>query len=148
MSVRVIILTVLAAFPITFAVARDKTAGGDVLHVFGVATCLGDSSVYVSSLQELPGVFLDAKSDFLDNCHDYARQMETYLQAREGKHFTCAFFFATSSKKIVKKYAAVYKRLSKDTALRAAVLSDDEFRFRIVSEVPEEAVPVAESAGE
>lgn len=142
MSARVIILIILTAVATSFASARDKRPQQDVLYVFGVATCLGDSTVFVSPVQELSGERLNGQTDFLDNCHDYARQMEAHLLAEQGKHFTCAFFFEKNLKKAEKKFAAVFKRISKEYGQYVTGVPDSEFRFRFIAP----SVPATTSA--
>lgn len=105
-----------------------KSHGEKAVYAFGYATCLGDSTVYLSSVQLLDNASVDRKTGFLNNREDYARQMENALRIAYGKHFTCALFFFKKKEKAEKKYVEIRKRFHKDRLVRVEELPVSAFR--------------------
>ena len=131
MAVRFFFLALIIACSSVSVCAKGGSDDGK-LYVFGVATSLGDTTVYLSSIQDIEGV-INSKSAFFDNCQTYVRQMETYLQEQTGQYFTCAFFFSPKKKKADKKWAAVRKNLNKEQRNNILLIPDKDFRFRMVA---------------
>ncbi len=103
------------------------------VYAFGYATCLGDSAIYLSVIQPLPNAQLQAKTDFLQNRHDYAVQMEQSLYALYGKHFTCAVFYGKDAKKLEKQYAKVCHQIEKEEEHVLQKIPLTTFQFSVIS---------------
>ena len=119
----------------------QKTA---TIYVFGTATSLGDSVVYLSDIQELPSVLMNNKTSSPQYASLFSRQMEDALTAREGKRFTASFHYATTKKKIEKIYLDVRKHLRKGGHTEVRALTKDEFQYAAISsDASADEVPAA-----
>ena len=66
MAVRFFFLALIIACSSVSVCAKGGSDDGK-LYVFGVATSLGDTTVYLSSIQDIEGE-INSKTAFLDNC--------------------------------------------------------------------------------
>lgn len=107
--VKTLIILQLAFVAITSAMAETR----DKVYVFGYATCLGDSVIYLSAIQPLDSAIIDHKTKFLNYREDYARQMENALQKIYGKHFTSALVFSSQRSRLEKKYVKLRRYYNK-----------------------------------
>lgn len=116
------------------AQAKDKDKTGTV-WLYGCATCLGDSVVYVTAVQQLDGVKINEKDHQVTHRAELAGQLETALKERYGRHFTAGIFFETKRSKAEDRYLKTIKHQGKSKAIATVVkLTADEFRFAPVAE--------------
>ncbi|MCI6143705.1 MAG: hypothetical protein SOU82_00645 [Alloprevotella sp.] len=119
------------------AAAKDKDTPGTV-WLYGCATCLGDSVVYVTAVQQLDGVKINNKDHQLTHGAELANQLEKMLNQRYGQHFTAGVFFDAKRSKAESRYLKTLKHQGKAKAITSVVkLTADEFRFEPVAETTE-----------
>lgn len=106
--------------------AKDKVK---TVYAFGYAVSLGDSVAYLSNIQVIDSVTVNAQTGFLENHGAIARQMEEALSAKYGKHFTCALFYKEEKKDIEKAYVSLRKHLKKEKDVRVEEIPESEFKF-------------------
>lgn len=119
----------LAVFSSSFLYAKAENAGNDN-YIFGCATCLGDSIIYISDIQSLQGITLNKKNGLAEMHHDYAHEFESALNDKYNKHFTCALFVSTKKKDVEKKYLGILKRMSKNKSIKIEHVGISEFQFK------------------
>lgn len=116
------------------AAAKDKDKAGTV-WLYGCATCLGDSVVYFTAVQQLDGVKINDKDHQLTHGAELATQLETALSQRYGGHFTAGIFFDAKRSKAEDSYLKTLKHQGKSKAITSVVkLTADEFRFVTVAD--------------
>lgn len=108
---------------------KDETT----IYAFGYASCLGDTTCYISTIQVLDSASVNSKTKMLGNRAEYAHQMEMALRKIDGKHYTCALFFNTNKGKLEKKYLSIRKRCERDGSLRLESLPEQDFQFAPIS---------------
>ena len=99
--------TIVCAVAVTTAAAKGPVKP---IYAFGYATCLGDSTVYTSAIQQLEGAQLTKKKSMLVNREQYSHQMERYMRSTDGKVYTCAIFYAKSRKKAEKQMVSLRRQ--------------------------------------
>lgn len=100
------------------------------VYAFGYATCLGDSTVYISAVTHLEGAHIAEKTKFLERREEYARQFEATLLSRFSKHFTCALFYEKSRKSAEAKLLKLRKSFKKQKDLRVEEIPAADFTFQ------------------
>lgn len=116
------------------ATAAFAQQEGKTVYAFGYATCLGDSTVYLSTIQPLDSAVVKSKSGFLEHRHEYAVQMEQALAAQYNRYFTCAIFFAEDVKKLEKQYTKICHHLEKEGDRKLQKLPLTTFRFSPITD--------------
>lgn len=116
---------VVCAMAVTTAAAKGP---GKPIFAFGYATCLGDSTVYVSAIQQLEGAQLTKKKSMLVSREQYSHQMEQYMRSTDGKVYTCAIFYAKSRKKAEKQYVSLRRQCNRQKE-KMVELPADAFAF-------------------
>lgn len=125
----IIKISLLVVVAIAFASSTLAKGHDKVVYAFGFGTCLGDTVVYVSSVQQLENAQINHKTGFLENRSDYSYEMERKLQTLYNKAFTCTIIFATEKSKAEKQYLKLKKHLLKDKSLRVEYLTSTDFQF-------------------
>lgn len=120
------ILILLFCFTNIWATRRDKR---NTIYAFGVATCLGDTTCYMSTIQVLDSATISPKTRMLENRASYAHQMEAALKQRDSKHYTCALFFDKDHTKLERSFLNIKRHIEKDKSMRLEILTADTFKF-------------------
>lgn len=107
---------------------------GKTVYAFGYATCLGDSAIYLSTIQPLDSAQLQPKTGFLLHRSAYTAQMQQTLNGKYGKHFTCAIFFSDNQKKIEKEFSKIRHEAEKTDGCTLQILPLADFRFTAISD--------------
>lgn len=131
----------------TYAKNEPKTA-----YIFGFASSFNDSTVYITSVQQLDSAYIQGKGKFLVSRENYSYQFRDYLEQLGAGYRTCSVFFDTDQKKAEKKWNKLYNRYTakpkskkvkngqqKDdapTPYQVKQVSNGEFRFQAIA--PEE----------
>ncbi len=107
------------------------------IYAFGVSASFTDSLVYFTDIQIIDSAWIDDKSLFLLNRSSYSNQLRSYFAGRGEGTRTCIFSFATSEKKIMKKYDRMrrkftYKKKKERSNFDVRDLSSSDFKFTIV----------------
>lgn len=117
--------TIVCAVAVTTAAAKGPVKP---IYAFGYATCLGDSTVYTSAIQQLEGAQLTKKKSMLVNREQYSHQMERYMRSTDGKVYTCAIFYAKSRKKAEKQMVSLRRQCARQKE-KMVELPADAFAF-------------------
>ncbi len=111
-----------------FGKERDNT-----VYAFGFGTCLGDSIVYLTTIQPIDSAKTNRKTGFLIERNAYSAEMEQNLRRKYGQHFTCAVFYDTKKDKLEKQYLKLRKQLARDKSVRLEELPPTDFAFSAVT---------------
>ena len=124
----------------TFACAKKKPKvvesvsygkGTGTVYLFGVSQMLTDSTVYITSINQIDSIDLDKKTKILPNRSEFSLQLKEYLEGQVGLHKqTACVFFAVSRKKLNKQYYKVKKRYLDDKDKKIIVVDERYFTFR------------------
>ena len=136
MKRKYITLLLLAVATVAFAKKKpegisDYGKGNGVVYLFGVSQMLTDSTVYVTSINQIDSLDLDSKTKGLPNRSEFSLQLKEYLEGQVGMHKqTACVFFSTSRKKLNKQYYKIKKRYLDDKDRKIIVLDERYFKFR------------------
>lgn len=113
----------------TESVAFGKGSG--TVYLFGVSQMLTDSIVYMTSINQIDSIDLDKKTHILPNRSEFSLQLKEYLEGQIGQHKqTACVFFATSRKKLNKRYYKIKKRYLDDKDKKIIIVDDRYFKFK------------------
>lgn len=135
---------ILKATIIVFIVLSAMPAWGKMkctpIYIFGTATSFTDSIVYITDIQILDSAWLDDKYDFMVKRNEYSNQLRNYFTDKGQSARTCHVEFATTEKKILKKYARLRKNLkgTKKHPKHNIIREVDEEEFTFYSVKPDE----------
>ena len=105
--------------------------GRSTVYMFGVSQMLTDSTVYITSINQIDNIDLDPKTHILPNRSEFSLQLKEYLEGQVGLHKqTACIFFATSRKKLNKQYYKIKKRYLDDKDKKIIIVDDRYFAFR------------------
>ncbi len=107
------------------------------IYAFGVSASFSDSLVYFTDIQIIDSAWIDEKTHFLAKRSEYSNQLRTYFYTRGEGSRTCIFSYATSEKKILKKYNRIrkkftYKKKKQRSEYDIRNLDSSDFRFELV----------------
>lgn len=111
--------------------AKDK--GDDNVYAFGFSQNFNDSTIYLTSIQELPGATLTKREKFLEHRNEYGIQLKEYLESTYEGHETCAIFFSKKKKSLEKKYIKVRRHLLRQKQNKLIEIPSKEFQFQRLS---------------
>lgn len=94
---------------------QPKTA-----YIFGLATSFNDSTVYITSVQQVDSAYLDSKTKFLASRENYSYQLRDYLEQQGAGNRTCIVMFDINQKKAEKKWSKIYDRYTKRAKAKKA----------------------------
>ncbi len=102
--------------------------------MFGVGINFTDSTAYLSAVQRIEAVPLDASKKFLLNRYAYSEQLYRYLYTQaEKRNETCLVFYARSRRRAEKDYLRLRRRLHKERGQHNVVeIPGDAFHFTAV----------------
>jgi hypothetical protein len=112
-----------------YILSQGGVHAANPVYVYGVASCLGDTVVYVTTLQSPEEATIDTKTSFLAQRSQYSQQLERYLRDREGRAYTAATIFAKTRRKAEKSLLALRRRLSREASSKLIEISSDDFHF-------------------
>ncbi len=100
------------------------------VYMFGFATSLTDSVVYITDIQRVDSAYIDTKTNFLQERALYSLQLQNYIERTYAKPFaTCVVFFAEKKSKLEAEFVRVRKRYKADSELLVQPIGGDAFRF-------------------
>ncbi len=135
-------LCVLAVTALTAGTKGEKSS----VYMYGIATSLMDSVVYVTDIQQVEGVVVDSKSGFLEARSLYSEQLRSFLEQQNNKgNMTCAVCFHTKKHKVQKKYQKLLGKYAKKGIL-LNTLKSDEFKFEALISMTEEDASAQEES--
>lgn len=138
---RRIVLLMMLLLPM-LAMAKKKSTqydrGNGKVYLFGVSQQLTDSVVYITFINEVDSLDLMKKTKFLPFRSEFSLQLKEYLEGTlKEDHQTACVYFATSRKKLSKKYYKIKKRYLDNSYTRIRTLEGFQFRYPLDSFVNE-----------
>lgn len=131
-----ILVLLMAVSSITFAGKRKDKANRQV-SMFGVSVSLTDSTAFITDIQTIDSL-LTNKDGFVDNEKEYSLQLKLYLGKMEINDHTCAVFYDSDMKKLLKKYKKVNTRIRSKEKRKVTELKSSDFKFVLYKEDEEE----------
>ena len=81
------------------------------MYMFGFSASFQDSTIYITDIQDVYGVWYDSKQKYIRGLEDYSSQLNTYLtEQRNQPNRVCVVFYALDKKKAEKKYKKLQKK--------------------------------------
>lgn len=106
MTIKHIIILLLALTMSTAAGARDKNDQKQKLYMFGMAASFTDTIVHFTQIQEVSNAWMDKKKHFLLGRQEYSYQLRDYMAGQLGlPQRTCIVIYEKKLKKAEKKRA-------------------------------------------
>ena len=100
------------------------------VYLFGVATNLNDSTVYLTDVQHLDSMTLNADGS-LPNYVGYSLQLKVYLEGELNEsHQTCAVIYSEKKKRLEKRLLAVRKKYLNIKGNTLKLIGSDVFQFK------------------
>ena len=111
-------------------VAKPPKLKSRTVWLCGVAFSETDSTAYITELQKLDSVYLDARNNFLADRQMYSMQLKAYLEDGLGcRHMMAAVLHSTKPKRAMKRRAKAMRRFRSDPVWNLNELSEDAFQF-------------------
>lgn len=117
---------------LTLNVSAQKIKKANSLYIYGIAFNPMDSVAYLTEIQPAAGAYVTKKTGFLYARNEYSQQLKSYITKLDVKNVTTAVSYATSEKKILKKYTSQKKKLAKDNIL-IKYIDTSNFKFNPVA---------------
>ena len=123
-----IILAILSIASILGLQAQQKVYG------FAYSTCLKDSVVYLSAIQQIPEAQI-GKQGFLNYRTDFGTQFSSFLQQYyDQPNVTTVIFFHKNRKKLEKSFLKVRKTVKQEQGKRIIEVNYSDFKFTPIIE--------------
>ncbi len=137
-----LVLCVLAVTALTAGTKGEKKG----VYMYGIATSLMDSVVYVTDIQQLEGAVVNSKNGFLEARSLYSEQLRAFLEQQGGRgNMTCAVCFHEKKHKIQKKHQKLQGQYAKKGII-LKTLKDSEFKFEAIAPVTDEDTSAQEES--
>ena len=127
---RIALLFLLLAIISPNAIQARKVTHEKESYIFGYATCLGDSVIYLSEIQPLHGAIVNKKTGLAEMQSQYSHEFEQALKNKYNKHFTCAVYVSNNKHALEKRFITITKNLSKNKSIKAIYIGQGEFQFK------------------
>ena len=117
---------------VTATTAEAKQVRLPHMYMFGFSASFVDSTLYLTDIQDVEGVWYDTKDKALLERDNYANQLKDYMKENLGQsNRVCLVIFATTKKKAEKKYLKLKKRyMSRDGIIHGMkYLTAADFKF-------------------
>ena len=124
------LLMCVMAMAIVTAKTKEPVKG---VYMYGMATSLMDSVVYITDIQYVDKAVLNAKTAFLEARTMYSEQLRKHLEQQGlSSHITCAVSFNVNKQKLEKAYQKTLARYNKKKGITLNVLVNNQFVFKAV----------------
>lgn len=135
-------LSLAALLLLTLPALAQKADKGGGLYAFGYGMCLNDSIVFLTSVQQIPGTYIDKSSGFMAQRAAYGAQLRDFLFQKGYLRIpTCVVLYDTEKSKAEKLLAEVRKQIDKRKQ-RYLELTAEDFIFTTVAHEAPQAKPV------
>ena len=115
--------------------ASAKIEMKDNIYMFGFSASFKDSIVYTTDIQNVEGLWIDTKNNFLLNRDEYSHQLKVYLTEKlQQQNRICMVFFYDKKKKAEKEFLKLMKKYKKGYEVRH--VSAAEFKFEPIDMSP------------
>ena len=116
--------------------ASAKLEMTDNIYMFGFSASFKDSVVYATNIQNVQGLWIDTKTNYLLNRDEYSHQLKEYLTEKlQQQNRVCMVFFYTKKKKAEKEYLKLMKKYKQGYDVR--YVNETEFKFEAIDSDPE-----------
>ena len=113
--------------------AQAQKIKSTTVYMFGVGQSFADSTVYLSSVQRVDSVSLDASQKMLLMRYAYSEQLYQHLVGQGKTGEMCCVFFGKTRSGVEKRYAKLRRRMQKERGTAHVVeIAGDVFRFKAV----------------
>jgi hypothetical protein len=124
-SIRYILLLVVALIALGASAKPIKT---NQVYMFGFSASFKDSVIYVTDIQNVPGMWVESKNKFLLLRDEYSRQMKDYLEEKlQQEKRVCVVFYYLKKKKAEKEFLKLMKKYKKGYEVR--YVNEKDFKF-------------------
>ena len=132
----VMLVVVLAATFVALP-ADAKPVKTRHLYMFGFSASFKDSVIYVTTIQDVQGAWIDNKSKFLRHRDSYSSQLKEFLtDSLQQPGRVCLVMFSVKKRKAEKQYLKLMKKYKKGYDVR--YLNEKQFLFRPLDEEEEQ----------
>ena len=101
------------------------------VYMFCVSAEFGDSTVYVTSVQEIDSVQLTKKYDFLRYRSYYSRQFTDFLStAYATKNQTTSVFFDKKRSRLLKRFNKILKKYENTKGVHVVFVTEGKFQLK------------------
>jgi hypothetical protein len=142
------LLCLMFAVPACVSAKKNPQAYGKgkaTIYIFGVSQMLTDSVVYITNINQVDSIDLERKTKFLPFRSEFSLQLKEYMEGQLAlNHQTTCVFYASSRKKLSKKFYKIKKRYLDDPYKKIVMVDERYFTFKH----PLDAVSGAASAEE
>jgi hypothetical protein len=117
--------------------AEAKHVRLEHMYMFGFAASFVDSTLYLTDVQDVEGVWYDTKEKALLGRDSYSDQLKEYMKEKMGQpNRVCLVIFAKTKKQAEKKYLKLKKKyMNKDGVIYGMhYLTATDFKFTVVEE--------------
>lgn len=102
------------------------------VYAFAYATCLKDSVVYVSTIQQIPDAQI-GRDGFLNHRADFGAQFGAYVQQYfDHPSVTSVVVFHKQRKKLEKRYLKMRKLAQQEQGKRIVEINYSDFKFQTI----------------
>lgn len=124
-----LLLTVMMTVPL-ISHAKDRENKAATVYIFGFAQSMTDSVVYFTDIQSINNIWIDGKTKFLLGRQEYSNQMRDYLLEQGKQNFSCVTLFATSRKKLEKKYQRLKQRYATHGHNQVNFINENDMKYK------------------
>lgn len=104
---------------------------GKKVYIFGVGYHFGDSTVYVTNIEEVDSIALQEKTKFLPYRSEFSLQLRQYLEGMlEKSHMTCCVFFSEKREKLLKTFNKAKSRYLNTPGSMLKIIGEEDFKFK------------------
>ena len=131
-SLRYILLLAVTLLTVKASAKIEMTNN---IYMFGFSASFKDSVVYTTDIQNVEGLWIDTKNNFLLNRDEYSHQLKVYLTEKlQQQNRICMVFFYDKKKKAEKEFLKLMKKYKKGYEVRH--VSAAEFKFEPIDMSP------------
>ena len=136
-------LVLVALFAAMSTKAEAKHVLLEHMYMFGFSASFVDSTLYLTDIQDVQGVWYDTKAKAMLGRDSYSDQLKEYMKDKMGQpNRVCLVLYATTKKQAEKKYQKLKKKyMDKDGVMQGMrYLTASDFKFESVEVVDGEYV--------
>lgn len=122
----------MAAVTVLSFATANASGKGEVVFLYGFATTLVDSTVYITEIQRLDSAELAPKNKFLVGRADYSNQLASYLASQGVAPTTCITSFGVNQHEVEKRYVKLRQRYLKDHRWNIQYVKTSDFNYQAV----------------
>ena len=104
-------LVLVALFAAMSTKAEAKHVLLEHMYMFGFSASFVDSTLYLTDIQDVEGVWYDTKAKAMLGRDSYSDQLKEYMKDKMGQpNRVCLVLYATTKKQAEKKYQKLKKK--------------------------------------